>query len=171
MGVTHSTAVQIAAEFDPERIERAIAYTQDKQQENGVKNAAAFVVTAIKKDYNDALAEEKRKKAEALRLQREKDKLKKQWQATQKCYNDWKTEAIEAAVQAMPNETLEAFQQQFKKSGYFEALRDIFRRNKGAQERHFLIFMRDQVKLDTLEQWAEKNGVDLAGFTDEVRGE
>jgi plasmid replication initiation protein len=70
MGVTCSTAEEIAAEYAIDRIERAIAYTQDKQQEGGVKNPAAFVVTAIKKDFTDALAEEKRKKAQAQQERR-----------------------------------------------------------------------------------------------------
>ena len=78
MGVTRSTAEQIAAKYDIDRIERGIAYTQSKQQEGAVKNPAAFVVTAIKQDFTDALAEEKRKKAQA---QQERKKLAQEKQA------------------------------------------------------------------------------------------
>jgi plasmid replication initiation protein len=63
MGVTRITAEEITAEYATDRIEQAITYTQDKQQEGAIKNSAAFVVTAIKKDFTDALAETKRKKA------------------------------------------------------------------------------------------------------------
>jgi len=63
MGVTRITAEEITVEYATDRIEQAITYTQDKQQEGVVKNSAAFVVTAIKKDFTDALAETKRKKA------------------------------------------------------------------------------------------------------------
>ena len=98
MGVTRSTAEQIVAEYAIDRIERAIAYTQDKQQEGGVKNTAAFVVTAIKKDFNDALAEEKRKKAEAVGLQKQQEKLKKQWQTIKTGYSDWKMQTVRRQI-------------------------------------------------------------------------
>jgi plasmid replication initiation protein len=171
MGVTRSTAEQIAAEFDQERIERAIAYTKGKQQEGGVKNAAAFVVTAIKKDYTDALAAEKRKKAEALRLQREKDKLKKDWLAIKTKYSDWKMQAIEAALSGMTAEEQEGHRQQFSETPAYGMMMDVFRKNKTIQHRLFLTFMSDRVPLDTLEQWAQKNALDLSVFADEVRGE
>ena len=171
MGVTRSTAGQITAEFDLERIERAIAYTQDKQQEGGVKNMAAFVVTAIKKDFNDALAEEKRKKAEAVRLQKQQEKLKKQWQTIKTGYSDWKMQTVEAALLAMPPEEQEGYQQQFKKTPIYEAMLDVFRKNKSIQQRLFLTFMSEHVALDTLEQWAQKNTVDLSVFSDEIRCE
>lgn len=171
MGVTRSTAEQIAVEFDQERIERAIAYTQDKQQEGGVKNTAAFVVTAIKKDFNDALAEEKRKKAEAVRLQKQQEKLKKQWQTIKTRYSDWKMQTVEAALLAMPPEEQEGYQQQFKKTPTYEAMLDVFRKNKTIQRRLFLTFMSEHVALDTLEEWAQKNAVDLSVFSDEIRCE
>jgi plasmid replication initiation protein len=171
MGVTRSTAEQIAAEYAIDRIERAITYTQNKQQEGGVKNTAAFVVTAIKKDFNDALAEEKRKKAEALRLQKQQEKLKKQWQTIKTRYSDWKMQTVEAALLAMPPEEQEGYQQQFKKTPTYEAMLDVFRKNKTIQQRLFLTFMSEHVPFDTLEQWAQKNAVDLSVFSDEIRCE
>jgi plasmid replication initiation protein len=171
MGVTRSTAEQIAVEYAIDRIERAIAYTKDKQQEGGVKNTAAFVVTAIKKDFNDALAEEKRKKAEAVRLQKQQEKLKKQWQTIKTRYSDWKMQTVEAALLAMPAEVQEGYRQQFKKTPTYEAMLDVFRKNKTIQQRLFLTFMSEHVSLDTLEQWAQKNAVDLSVFSDEIRCE
>ena len=80
MGVTRSTAEEITAEYAIDRIEQAITYTQDKQQEGAIKNSAAFVVTAIKKDFTDALAETKRKKA---LLTQEQKKIAKEKQAVE----------------------------------------------------------------------------------------
>ncbi len=80
MGVTRSTAEEITAEYAIDRIEQAITYTQDKQQEGVVKNSAAFVVTAIKKDFTDALAEKKRKKAQ---LNEQQKKIAKEKQAAE----------------------------------------------------------------------------------------
>lgn len=80
MGVTRSTAEEITAEYVIDRIEQAITYTQDKQQEGAIKNTAAFLVTAIKKDFTDALAETKRKKA---LLTQEQKKIAKEKQAAE----------------------------------------------------------------------------------------
>ena len=80
MGVTRSTAEEITAEYSIDRIEQAITYTQDKQQEGAIKNSAAFLVTAIKKDFTDALAETKRKKAQ---LNEQQKKIAKEKQAAE----------------------------------------------------------------------------------------
>lgn len=80
MGVTRSTAEEITAEYPTDRIEQAITYTQDKQQEGAIKNTAAFVVTAIKKDFTDALAEKKRKKAQ---LNEQQKKITEEKQAAE----------------------------------------------------------------------------------------
>ena len=168
MGVTRSTAVQLTTEYEAVRLERAIAYTLERQKEGVVKNAAAFVVTAIKKDYIDALAEEKRKKAEAMRLKKEQASLKKQWLVITARYNGWKTGAVEAALSVMTGDEADSHRRQFEQSPTYEALKAIFK-SKATLERHFLIYLRVQLPFDTLEEWAQKNGVDLSGFSDEVR--
>ena len=168
MGVTRQVAVRLATDFDGARISRAIAITEEKQKTGHLKDKAAFVVAAIQKDYNDALAEEKRKKAEVLRLKNEQANIKKQWQAINSRYNDWKTQAVEAALSAMAPEKIEAHRRQFEQSPTYEALKAIFK-SKATLERHFLIYLRVQLPFDTLEEWAQKNGVDLSGFSDEVQ--
>jgi len=104
-------------------------------------------------------------------LQKQQEKLKKQWQTIKTRYSDWKMQTVEAALLAMPPEEQEGYQQQFKKSPTYEAMLDVFRKNKTIQHRLFLTFMSEHVPLDTLEEWAQKNAVDLSVFSDEIRCE
>ncbi|MDO9103688.1 MAG: RepB family plasmid replication initiator protein [Methylovulum sp.] len=169
MGVTRVVAVQLAKEFGGERIDRAIAYTKEKQKEGHVKKQAAFVVVAIQRDFIDPQAEERARGAEILRLHEEREKLKKRWEEIKTQYGKWKAGAVELALLEMTTEEVEEEKRQFMDS-INGVMRSAIQKNKQSEKRHFLLYLREKLSLDTLEAWAQKNAVDLSAFPDEIRG-
>jgi hypothetical protein len=169
LGVTRVAAVQLADVFDGERIDRAIAYTEEKQKTGDLKNQAAFVVTAIQKDFTDTQAQEKAKKVETVRLGRELEQLKEQWEAIKTRYGEWKTGALEEALLEMTAEEADEYRRQFSEAVNSGVMHEVFSKNKGAENRHFLLYLRQQLPLDTLDVWAQKNAVDLSVFPYDMR--
>lgn len=169
MGVTRSVAEELAAEFDQERIARGIAYTNAKQKEGHLKDPAAFVVVAIQKDFTDSKARENAKKAEERRLQAEREKLKKQWESITAQYKEWKSRAVDEAILGMAVEELEGYKREFEASSVHGVMKNIYGKKKDAENRHFLVYMREKLPLDSLDVWAQKNAVDLSAFPDDVR--
>jgi plasmid replication initiation protein len=168
MGVTRAVAIQLAADFDGERIERAITITEEKQKTGHLNNPAAFVVVAIQKNFIDSKAEERAKGEEILRLHGEREKLKKRWEEIKTQYGKWKAGAIEAALLGMTAAEAEEKKRQFMAS-LNSVIRDVIKKNKESEKRHFLLHMGEQLPLDTLEIWAQKNDMDLSAFSDEIR--
>ena len=46
---------------------------------------------------------------------------------------------------------------------------NVIKKNKESEKRHFLLHMGEQLSLDTLEVWAQKNNMDLSVFPDDIR--
>lgn len=170
MDVTRAVAVQLAEEFDGERIDRAIAYTKEKQKEGYVKNQAAFVVVAIQRSFVDPQAEERARGAEVLRLYEEREKLKKRWEEIKAQYEKWKAGAVELTLLEMTVEEIEQEKREFMES-INGVMRSAIQKNKQSEKRHFLLYLRQKLPLDTLETWAQKNTVDLSVFSDEIRNQ
>jgi plasmid replication initiation protein len=64
LGVARKAAEALAREHSPERIAEAVAYAQAQRQAGKVKNLAGFVVEAVKREYRDGQAEERKRQAE-----------------------------------------------------------------------------------------------------------
>lgn len=168
MGVTRLIAEQLAGEFSKERIDRAISITKEKQKEGHLKNPAAFVVVAIKKDFVDSKAQEKAKEIEILRLQEERERLKKQWEGLRTQYGEWKSRAVEEALLGMTIEEVEEEKRQFMAS-MNGVIKNAIRKSKESEKRHFLLYLRERLSLDSFDVWARKNTMDLSVFPDDIR--
>ncbi|POZ49798.1 replication initiation protein [Methylovulum psychrotolerans] len=165
LGVTSAVAVDLVAEYDAERIERCISLTKENSH---VKNQAAYVVVAIQRGFIDPKAEEKAKGAELLRLAEQREQLKKSWEKVKARYEDWKTRAVDAALQEMATAEIEEYRRQFMNSQK-GVMRDAINRSEESKKRHFLLYMRGKLSLDSLDVWALKNAVDLSAFPDDMR--
>lgn len=165
LGVTSAVAVDLVAEYDVERIERCISLTKENSH---VINPAAYVVVAIQRGFNDPKAEEKAKGAELLRLAEEREQLKKSWEKVKARYEDWKTRAVNAALQEMATAEVEEYRRQFMDSQK-GVMRDAINRSEESKKRHFLLYMRGNLSLDSLDVWARKNAVDLSAFPDDMK--
>jgi plasmid replication initiation protein len=154
MGVTRTTAQELTAEFDPERIDRGIAYTKNQQKRDKLKNPASFVVTAIKKDYTDGRVEEVRRKA---KVQKEQEtNAQEQKAAGEKAAQGIKAKnnKIIADFRALPSEGQEAITKAFLKSeGAFIAGKARTARNEGKDmlslptvRAAFLIFLESKIE-------------------------
>lgn len=165
LGVTSAVAVDLVADYDAERIERCISLTKENSH---VINPAAFVVVAIQRGFIDLKAEEKAKGAELLRLAEEREQLKKSWEKVKGRYEDWKTRAVNAALQEMATAEVEEYRRQFMDSQK-GVMRDAINRSEESKKRHFLLYMRGNLSLDSLDVWARKNAVDLSVFPDDMK--
>ena len=168
MGVTRTVAVQLVTDYDEERILRGIAITEENQKMGRLQNKAAFLVVSIEQNYKDDKLDEKLKKAEALQLQVEREQLKKQWEDIKSRYGKWKAGAVDAALLGMTTAEIEEEKRQFIAS-INGVMWNSIKKSKESEKRHFHLYMGNQLPLDTLEAWAQKNGVDLSVFPDDIR--
>lgn len=168
IGVTPAVAVELVAEYDEERIARCISLMKEQLKGGHLVNPAAYVVVAIKRGFVDSKAEERAKGEEILRLHGEREKLKKQWEDIKSRYGKWKSGAVEAALLGMSTAEIEEEKRQFIAS-LNSVIRNAVKKSKESEKRHFHLYMSNQLPLDTLEDWAQKNGVDLSLFPDDIR--
>lgn len=168
VGVTRAVAVQLVADYDGERIELAFTVMQINKAQGIVKNPAAFIVVAIQRDFTDPKAQERAKGAELVRLHAEREKLRKGWEEVKAQYGNWKVGTVEALLLGM-TEAEAAEEKRIFSETLKGPMENIYKKNKEAKWRHFVQYMAGRLNVDTLEVWAEKNGVDLAAFPEEIR--
>ncbi len=172
LGVSRAMAVELAAEYDAERIARGIAYAQAQQKEGKVKNAAGFLVKAIKDGYRDSQTEERERKAEKAAAAAREETIRKEWNKVKKRWVAWCEERTEAHIAAMDAATLEREKAAFRASiaGNF-AMQSLVEKRAENETRYFRIYIAGKMAGLGLAEWARVVGMDLSPFLELARRE
>lgn len=169
LGVTRITAEKLSQEYDEERIQSAIYYTQAQHKEGKLNNPSGFVVEAIKNGYRDNQAEERNRKEEAARANANKEARRKEWERIKKRWSAWKAEQIQAYIAAMDDETIDREKTAFRESLKGSLMAKAVYSSQESEARHFRIHMAGKVPVLKLVEWAQVTGVDMTPFVEFAR--
>jgi plasmid replication initiation protein len=168
IGVTQRTAENMVNEYDGERIQAAIDYTEALRKEGKVNNPAGFVVEAIKNDYRDNQAEERERQEKALQEAKAREERVRRWEQIKGSH----LQARKAAFEIWYSKLNEKEEEELRRE-YFETLPPMLKKlkNKGMVEKMFLGHLESLVSFPALREWAEQNYLDIAEFEEEIRRE
>lgn len=166
LGVTKNAAANIVNEYDEERINNAIDYTQAQQKEGKIKNPAGFVVEAIKNEYRDNHAEAREREKKALQEADEHKARIARFDGLKKRYAEAKNGLFEKWHVALNAEDLAAHREK-----YLSTLPDSIRHKKKSVivEKGFLAYLKSLLPFPSLREWALQSAIDISEFEVEIR--
>jgi hypothetical protein len=166
IGVSQKTAETLVKEHSEERIKSAISYTQAQQKEGKVKNPGGFVVEAIKKEYRDNQAEERRKNEKIQQEARMREERIKKWERLKAAYAEARKAKLEAWRSTLDENDLAGHREKF-----METVPPIMKQRKNILEQMFLGYLKNFMSFPSLREWAQQNHLDISEFENEVAQE
>lgn len=165
LGVTLKIAEEIVKEYKEDKILAAISYTQNQEKEGKVKNLAGFVVEAIKNEYRDNYAEERKKQEVTLQEAKDREENSKRWEAVKEAYKKSKDATFEKWYPTLNPDDVAGYRET-----YVAALSPYISKNETVTERIFLShFKNDVMKFPSLREWMGKQkNITMAEFEEEL---
>lgn len=156
VGVSQKTAQTLTDKHGAEYVQEKIELLSQRKD---VKSGAGFVVSAIREDWRDEKAEKEKQKQEEKKKREDEEIRKKELRRVKYKYEEFKKEVALEQYQKLPDDVKEQWKSEFKNNQPFFArlLRKGFDFENGA----FRAFVMQRLALPTLDDFFEKNGVQL----------
>lgn len=166
LGVTRKVAEELANEYGEDKIKAAIEYTQNQQKEGKVKNPGGFLVEAIKNEYRDSKAEERKRQEAALQEAKNKEAKARWWKTYKESYQKAKDTTFEKWFPSLNQQEVTDYREK-----YVASLPDIVRKRESTAEIMFMNQMKSLMKFPSLREYGKMNNIDLTAFEEELRQE
>jgi plasmid replication initiation protein len=166
LGVTRKVAEELASEYGEEKIKAAIEYTQNQQKEGKVKNPGGFLVEAIKNEYRDSKAEERKRQEVALQEAKNKDAKARWWKAYKESYQKAKDAAFDNWFPKLDQKEVADYREK-----YMASLKGIVKERETIANIMFMNQMKSFMKFPSLREYGKMNNIDLTACEEELRQE
>ena len=171
-GIARKTAEDLANGYDENHIRAMIAYTESQQNQGKLKNFSAFLIKAIKNEYRDTQAEERKRKEENDRMEKQKEMKIKHWEKIKDHFKTWRDAQANAYISTMSAEALEQ-----EKAGFHAWVKNtpgmgmFVNRGADSEAMHFRMYMAKKIPGIGLLDWAKAVGFDISPYLDLARAD
>lgn len=164
LGVTDKVAKELVTEYGEEKIQAAISYTQ--AQQGKIKSPAGFVVKAIKNEYRDNQAEERKKQEAALQEAKRREEKAKRWEAFKAAYRKSRDTTFNGWFPGLDKQAVAEYRER-----YVASLSPCITKNETMTEMAFMAHFKSIMKFPSLREWGEHRKINMAEFEEELRKE
>lgn len=164
LGVTNKVAKELVTEYGEENIQAAISYT--KGQQGKIKSPAGFVVEAIKNEYRDNQAEQRKKQEAALQEAKLREEKAKRWETFKAAYRKSRDTTFNGWFPGLDKQAVAEYRER-----YVATLSPCITKNETVTEMAFMAHFKSIMKFPSMREWGEQRKINMAEFEEELRKE